>query len=97
MVKTVPEKTLYYCDICGNEMVNYVDYDRNTMLRIIPTKRKNLREFIFKRKEVTEINGSGIRYEYKELLVCGHCYDRMIEFAKREEGQEKDCSTQLEE
>ena len=26
MKKVIPEKTMYFCDLCNKEMVDYVDY-----------------------------------------------------------------------
>lgn len=80
MKKVIPEKTEYYCDICGKKMVDYVSYRDTTRLKIKPIKRKRRLVFSFMRKEMIDISDSGISYRYKELLVCGECYDKMIDF-----------------
>lgn len=81
MKKIIPEKIEYYCDICGKKLVDYVSYEDTARLKIKPAcERKSMLSFF--RKEMIDINECGISYHYKELLVCGDCYDKMIEFVK---------------
>lgn len=83
MKKVIPEKTMYFCDLCNKEMVDYVDYKNSCRLKIIHIRKREL--FSFFKKEAKEFHSSGIVYEYKEMMVCGECYDSMVKYVKEKE------------
>ena len=69
MKKVIPEKTEYYCDICGKKMVDYVSYRDTTRLKIKPIKRKRRLVFSFMRKEMIDIILTMIAIILSPLLI----------------------------
>jgi len=57
MKKVIPEKTMYFCDLCNKEMVDYVDYKNSCRLKIIHTRKREL--FSFFKKEAKEFHSKG--------------------------------------
>lgn len=86
--KTIPEKIIFYCDVCNKELVDYVDYNNTGRLIIKPTREH--RKLLFFRKEPTEWYTDGISYKYKEMLICGECYKNMVEYVKEKIKEKND-------
>ena len=90
MKKVIPEKTMYFCDLCNKELVNYVDYENSCRLKIIHTRKR--KPFSFFKKEATDFTGSGTCYEYREMMVCGECYDKMVKYVEEKEESKNEFS-----
>lgn len=91
-----PQETILTCDICGKKIVDYVNYNNNIRCIIVRNKLKRFKRlFSFFHKEMVDSTDYGITYKYRELDLCGECYDKMIIWVKNEINHNKPADSKV--
>lgn len=80
MKEVKPQETIIICDVCGKKMVDYADYNKTIRCKL----KRRRRAFSFFKKEMIDYNEFGLSYDYKELYLCGRCYDKMMGWVTNE-------------